>query len=91
VNIPIKKPHVASVMRIRMAMAFYACGEPARHFTKEAWNSEAGSLSRLWLHENGLIDGSGNPTLKLSAYINHLLAQPLPVEKQQFETQGVST
>ena len=69
-------------MYITFAIAHYVAADPRAELGADHYDSRAGKETVKWLLDNGLIDRRDYPcaTPKLTAWIEHLCSQPLPVE-----------
>lgn len=79
------KPARHTPLQLQFALALYCSSYPI-DVLGEMYDNPAGQEVKLWLVDSGLIeDGSGGtkwgqPTEKLRVFIEHLCAQPLPVQ-----------
>lgn len=73
---------------LRMALAYYCSPEPEQFYTKAQWDREGNVREALCA--NGLLETvceydpafpRYEATDRLNAYVNHILGQPLPVQK----------
>jgi hypothetical protein len=79
------KPTLAPI-HIHWCIMFWTRGDPVTDLGEEHFNSPAGGDTLRWMLDEKLIEWSHNegrhvPTERLGVFINHLCAQPLPVQK----------
>lgn len=65
---------------IKIAIAFHCSPDPASFFASiNEWDSTPARECREHMVENGLLTEAYQPTEKLTFWVHHLCAQPLPV------------
>ena len=67
-------------------IAFWTRGDPIADLGEAHFNSPAGADTLQWMIDEGLIKWSANdkrhlPQERLGVFIEHLCAQPLPVQR----------
>ncbi len=67
-------------LQLMVAIAHWVTDRPQQYFTPETWNAWPCVAAREELRERGMITWDGYGTEKLKFYIDHLCAQPYPVE-----------
>lgn len=76
---------------IQMLLTCHWSPTPEDQYEPKIWNSDAGTATRGWLMDNGLIDDHWKVTARGRALVNILCTTPLPVlswvapEKAEFE------
>lgn len=66
---------------ISFLLAIYYHPDPATAIGEQSWNSRSGTAAREWLFVNQLVDENHRVTARGRAWIERLLATPLPKTK----------
>jgi hypothetical protein len=77
-------------LMMKMALAHYATLEPERFFPPDTWNSAPAAEARRWLINSDLVDTDLRPTEKMRAWMERVLATPLPVAETRWVFPGES-
>lgn len=69
--------------QIRWCVAIASEKEAWMNTLNDEWNqvTKEGEATKKWLRDEGLIDDYNEATARLYVFVEHLCAQPLPIQK----------